>query len=485
VPDFRGNGRIWTVCLVLVLVTLALYWPARNYDFVEYDDPGYVFENQTVRDGLTGWGLTWAVVDFHENNWHPVTWLSHMLDCQLFGLRAGRHHLVSVLLHGANAALLFVALWTMTGAFWRCAFVAAAFAWQPLRVESVAWISERKDVLSGFFFMLTLWMYALYAAPSPAGRSGNAALPRLDAGRPSRGYYWLALVFLALGLMSKPMLVTTPGVLLLLDYWPLARFAGSNGKSRLISLLREKIPFVVLCAAAGLITVMAQHSGGAMISLKSEPLGSRLSTALVGYLCYLGKFLWPRDLTVLYLRPHVLPAELVAVALAVPAGISAVAIAMRRRPYLVVGWLWFVGMLLPVCGVMQAGVQLMADRYTYLPSIGLLVAAAWAGGELAAVFLPARARLVVPGLAAAVLLAGWAAVTRHQMAYWQNTQTLMEHALQIDPDNYVAHNNLGAYFTRLGRKDEARIHYRRVSELEPGAARDTAGTNNAASPKHK
>lgn len=391
-------------------------------------------------------------------------------------------------LHGVNAALLFAVLVSMTGCFWRCAFVAAAFAWHPLRVESVAWISERKDVLSGFFFMLTLWMYVRYAAGTRSPESAAEGRAPASITGPSAGtrYYFLALVFLALGLMSKPMLVTTPGVLLLLDYWPLARLSGAMEMDRLNYLLREKIPFVVLCVASGAITIFSQHSSGAMITLKSESLGARVSTALAGYLGYLEKFLWPQDLTVLYVRPHTLPAVRIAVALALLAGISILAVVMhRRRPYLVVGWLWFVGMLLPVCGVMQAGVQLMADRYTYLPSIGLLLMMTWGVGDLMAERLPARARPILPLLTAVILLACWLPATRHQLAYWRNTQTLMEHALQIDPDNYVAHNNLAAYFTRLGRKDDARFHYRRVRELEPGAARDFGSETNSQPMKSK
>jgi len=506
------NGRTWLAGSFLAVVTLALYWPVRHFDFVQLDDPGYVFENQTVSKGLTSWGVVWSVVDAHESNWHPVTWLSHMLDCQLFGLRPGAHHVVNALLHSANAVLLFLVLRALTGAFWRAAFVAALFAWHPLRVESVAWISERKDVLSGFFFMLTLRAYGAYVAkleaaartnsegrtpinreqvPKAEGRpkpeirtpkiAGNYSgsfsglgLWALDFGLFSRVThnasfsYIVALVFFALGLMSKPMLVTTPLVLLLLDYWPLRRWTFENQKSKIKNLLWEKAPFFLLSFAVGTITFFAQRQGGAVVPLKSEGPWLRIGYALVGGFGYVQKFFWPSPLGILYLRPGTFPVGTLALALLILLGMTVAALAVvRRRPYLAVGWFWFLLMLLPVSGLIQVGPQFMADRYSYLPGIGLAVMLAWGGEEIIARLANAKvSEAIITGFAVAALIT-CLTLTRHQLGYWQNTETLMGHALELNPNNYLAHNNLGIYYTRLGRTEEASFHYRRARESDP------------------
>jgi tetratricopeptide (TPR) repeat protein len=508
------NRRATFVCLALMLVTLAVYWPARHYDFVQYDDPDYVSGNQTVCDGLSWWGLAWSVVDAHASNWHPLTWLSHMLDCQLFGLDAGWHHLVSVLLHCVNSALLFLLLRTMTGAFWRSAVVAAVFAWHPLRVESVAWISERKDVLSGFFFMLTLLAYAKYVSSAesrgaggegrgpnrnhaPGGTPASSPVPghqtpvtarELPAANRATRWYALALLAFALGLLSKAMLVTTPCILLLIDFWPLNRLQvlkvcsaepalpGRWDWRVLRGLLLEKAPFFFLAACVGVITFLAQASSGAVVSLRSEDLVSRIGTVAMGYAGYLGRTFWPHDLAVLYLRPPAFPLDLLVFGILILLGVSlAAGMSLRRRPYLVVGWLWFIFMLAPVSGLVQTGLQFMADRYTYLPAIGLGLMIVWGTHELASRLRRGPARQFVLAGMASVILVGCAVATRYQLGYWQNTQTLMEHALEVDPGNYVAHQNLANYFAKLGQVESARAHRQRVLELDPALRANLKG----------
>jgi len=514
VTGSNSSRRTGLVCLLLALVTLALYWPARHYDFVQYDDNDYVFDNPTVRNGLSWWGLAWSLVAAHAANWHPLTWLSHMLDCQCFGLNAGPHHLVSVFLHCANAVLLFLVLRSMTclrhagpprsdaterehnwqrdsaaraasatqaGAFWRSAFVAAVFAWHPLRVESVAWISERKDVLSGFFFMLTLWAYARYVSSVECRVSSAIDAPSPVTCHPSR-FWRLALLFFALGLLCKPMLVTAPFVLLLLDFWPLNRFqaarVGVGRPSTAASLfgiprnlLVEKLPFFFLSAAVSLIAFYAQKAGGAVNADPPAGIFSRIENALVGYVGYLDKLFWPRDLAVLYLRPPTVPAVPVIFAVLILAGISAVAGAnLRRRPCLAVGWLWFLGMLLPVSGLIPVGLQSIADRYTYLPAIGLSLMVAWGVPEMAPALFTNQTWRLAAGVAAAFVLLACVVLTHRQLACWKDTETLMEHALEIDPNNYVAHSNLGVHFSRLGRTREAQFHYQRARELDPALA---------------
>lgn len=491
-----GRYRTGLVCLALALGTLAIYWPARHYGFVDYDDNDYVFNNPTVRSGLSWWGLVWSCVDQHASNWHPLTWLSHMLDCQLFGLNAGAHHLVNVLFHGANAVLLLLVLNSMTGAFWRSALVAALFAWHPLRVESVAWISERKDVLSGFFFMLTLWMYVLYVKKEVFPLAANqeaAASSTSSAGSRRRGFFRLALVFFVLGLLAKPMLVTVPLILLLLDFWPFNRFAafGPNppGIKAVKSLFAEKLPFFLIAMVVGLIAFFAQRAGGATASGPPMGLWPRTGGALIGGLGYLEKTFWPQNLDCLYLRSDHIKVDSLFLAALVLLGVSVwVALNLRRRPYLAVGWVWFWGMLLPVSGLIPFGLQSMADRYTYLPSIGLFLMCTWgAAGWIDALFPPA-ARRVLPMAGAVLILSACAWRSRQQLACWENTQTLMEHALEIDPGNYVAHDDLGVYFSKMGRTQDALFQYQLERELEPGSVRQpgvstsTNSTKPSASP---
>ena len=475
--------------LALVFVTCALYWPARHFDFVEYDDPEYVAENPAVRNGITSDGLAWSVVDAHAANWHPVTWISHMLDCQLFGVQPGAHHLVNALLHAVNTALLFLLLRRMTGAFWRSALVAGLFAWHPLRVESVAWISERKDVLSGCFFLLTLWAYVKYvtwsrkiAHSQPSGSTLGAVEVQATTFssqecKQARSSYWyhLTLIFFVLGLFAKPMLISVPLVLLLLDYWPLCRFADSEGflwcGLRIpTGLLREKLPFVALAAVLGLITVLAQKSGGAVVSFQNEGLLTRLATMFAGYFGYLEKIFWPHDLACLYLRPQSVPVLSALAGISIVAGMSTAAVAVRQRPYFVVGWIWFVGMMLPVSGLVQTGLQSMADRYTYLPTIGLGIMVVWGVTDLTANRMTAKSGRILLAAAGGAILLACACLTHQQLGYWTNTETLMDHALQIDPSNYVAHQNLARYFSKIGQAEIASAHRQKVRELDPALA---------------
>jgi len=438
VPRCQINRRTGLICLLLALATLALYWPVVHHGFVDYDDDDYVFNNPTVRAGLTWSGFMWALADQHAANWHPLTWLSHMLDCQLFGLNPGGPHLVNVLFHCANAALLLLLLNSLTGKFWRCALVAGLFAWHPLRVESVAWIAERKDVLSAFFFLLTLWMYVLRVQNQNRGK-----------------IFWrLALLFYFLGLLSKPMIVTTPLVLLLLDFWPLARVAGCKlqvagaNAPKLqpatcnLQLVTEKWPFFFLSAAISVITFLAQQTA---LPAQPESFFARAANVLVDYLGYLEKLLWPQNLSFLYLRPAHLSMTMLIWATVAVIGVSAmVAANLRRRPAWAVGWLWFLVMLLPVTLVPLSRLSI-ADRYTYLPGIGFYLLAVWVIADLAGDRLLRRGWQILAAAGAAAVLLVCAGLTRQQLGYWQNTRTLMEHALAVDPNNYVAKINLNIY----------------------------------------
>jgi Tfp pilus assembly protein PilF len=452
--------RNQAIGLCLAMVTAVVYWPVTHFGFVNYDDPYYVYENPHLRAGLTLQGIVWAFTTNYRSNWHPVTWMSHLLDYQLFGLNAGGHHLVNVLLHVASAWLLFHVLYRMTAAPWRSAFVAAVFALHPLHVESVAWVTERKDVLSALFWMLTMWAYVRYVE------------------QPGRHRYLLALGLYALGLMAKPMLVTLPFVLLLLDYWPLRRTAwlpagatasgappaAAGGHARIGRLLLEKLPFVVLAVGSCVVTFWAQHTGGAVESLGRLPLDQRIANAMVSYVRYLAKTLWPVRLAVFYPyglwpRPVVLGAGIaliVATALAIGNA--------RRRPPVTVGWLWYLSTLVPVIGLVQVGAQAMADRYMYLPMIGLLIIVAWSVPRRIAEH-PFQGRLLAAG--AAVLLAVCAALCRIQVGYWRSSETLFRHALAITPGNPVAHNNLGSALKTAGRTGQAIQEFEEALRLDP------------------
>jgi len=439
--------------ILLVLVTIALYWPATRYDFVSLDDPEYVTENPHVQSGLTLENVKWAFCNTERDvTWAPLLWLSHMLACQFFGLNAWGHHLINVLLHAANTALVFLVFRRMTGAAWRSLILAALFGWHPLRVESVAWITERKDVLSTLFWMLTLWAYVKYVE---AGKAQNSK---------SSMWYGAALAMFVLGLMSKAMLVTVPCVLLLLDYWPLERFKPG----RAWQLMKEKIPFFALAALVSVVTFMVQKHGGAVAMVENLPLGARSGNALISYCRYLGKMFWPTDLAVFYPHPGYWPLEQVLLAGGLTAGISVfLFVKWRRYPFLLMGWLWFVGTLVPVIGLVQVGEQSMADRYMYIPSLGVLIMAIWGAYELTRRWRYQVMALSVAGSAVIVLCLG---LTRQQLGYWKDNETLFRHALEVTENNCLAHKALGDALIKKGQIDEAINQYQEAIRLIPGYA---------------
>ncbi len=444
------------IALLLALVTLAVYLPATRFEFTNYDDNDYVSANPQVQAGLTWAGVKWAFTTGHAGNWHPVTWLSHMTDVTLFGMNPGAHHFVSVLFHAANAALLFVLLFRLTKKLWPCALIAALFAWHPLRVESVAWVAERKDVLSTFFALLTLLSYAKAVMSDECSvKDGRPHASRLTR------HYFLALFFFALGLMAKPMLVTLPFVLLLLDFWPLKRFQVSTFR---FPILLEKFPFFALTAASCLITFIVQHSGHAVASLAQIPLLYRLENAPLAAARYLLKMFCPVNLAVIYPLNRIATAEFI-FALAALVLISALAWRGRNlRPYFLMGWLWFLGTLTPVIGIVQVGSASMADRYTYLPGIGILIAIVF---TLAAVaeknsFLKKISR----ALAALVLVAS-VSLTEKQLQHWRNSETLFRHAVAVTLNNDVAHIDLGTALNGQGRTEEALAEFRAAVRINP------------------
>jgi protein O-mannosyl-transferase len=464
------------VALLLLLGTLVVYLPAANHGFTLYDDNDYVTENPAVQNGLTWSGIKWAFTTWHASNWHPLTWLSHMADCQVAGLSPAWPHCENVLLHAANAVLLFALLLRLTGLIWPGAFVAALFAWHPLHVESVAWVAERKDVLSTFFALLTLLAYTQAVASDGWRVPRKINFPSL-AIRPSSRFYWLALLFFALGLMAKPMLVTLPFVMLLLDYWPLNRVAdrSSTGKSSdaaqppasNLQLVVEKWPFFALTAASCVVTFLCQHHGGAVASLNTVPLDYRLRNLPVAYTGYLFNMIWPAHLAVFY-PLNSPPAPKVAVAAAVMVVISILVWRVRRtRPYWPVGWLWFLGTLVPVIGLVQVGDAAMADRYTYFPSIGILLAVAMTVRDGVKQF---RISNPVVGTAAGLALAVSLALTHRQLNFWKDDITLFQHAIDVTRNNDTAYLNLGFALEKADRKTEALDAYRAAQKLAPDRA---------------
>jgi tetratricopeptide (TPR) repeat protein len=417
------------ICVALAALTWLVFGQTLWHDFINYDDPRYVYENTKITDGVSISGIAWAFTHIHSMNWHPLTTISHMLDCQWYGLKAGWHHFTNVLLHTLAAIFLFTVLQQMTGAFWRSAFVAAVFAIHPLRVESVAWIAERKDVLSGVFFMLTLLAYIYYV------RS-----PRITR------YLVVALV-LVCGLMSKPMLVTLPFVLLLLDYWPLDRIKGEAWKRVL-----EKIPLIALSAVSSIATLLAQK--GAVGWTEELPIFERINNASVSYVLYIWQMFWPVNLAVFYPHPeNRLPLWEIIASLVLLICVTAVTIILRKqRPYLITGWLWYLGMLVPVIGLVQVGWQGHADRYTYLPQIGLYTAITWAVADMTRPWRYRRAILSTGGLLTVVVLSCCAWI---QTRYWRDSETLFKHALAVTTNNDVAENNLGIVYLGQGNVDEA------------------------------
>ncbi|MHC4336752.1 MAG: tetratricopeptide repeat protein, partial [Planctomycetota bacterium] len=449
------------IYLALALTTLVVFQQLRNYDFVNYDDPSYVSKNPQVQAGLARDSIAWAFTTGYESNWHPLTWLSHMLDCQLFGTNPGWHHLTNLLLHIANTLLLFAVLKRMTGALWRSAFVAAAFALHPLHVESVAWISERKDVLSTFFWMLTMWAYVRYT----------------EHPKPIR--YLLTVVFFVLGLMAKPMLVTLPFVLLLLDYWPLGRFqpgkdvkpVNTHSQSQAsYYLVWEKIPFFIISLISSAVTFLVQQSGGAVKKFDAVPLIIRIANAFISYLTYIGKMIWPSRLAVFY--PH--PGDKLAMWQAATAALLLLVISIwiirlaPKRRYLLVGWLWYLGTLVPVIGLVQVGVQALADRYTYVPLTGLFIIIAWGFGDLAVKW---RYRKILYSASMLTVLLALAICTHLQLRHWRNGVTLFEHAIEVTNNNHIAHNNLGVLLKSQGNLNEAISHYHQALQIKSDFAK--------------
>ena len=432
----ESDWRVWAVVLGLVLGTFAAYAQVIHFGFVNFDDRIYVADNPDVQHGFTPASFAWAFTSGYASNWHPLTWLSHMLDCLAFGLSPGAHHVTSLLFHAANSVLLFWVLRRMTGALWRSALVAALFAWHPLHVESVAWIAERKDVLSTFFWLLTLLAWVRYVE------------------QPGPRRYGFALVCYALGLMSKPMLVTLPFLLVVLDWWPLQRISarGVSGAAAddtgWPKLIREKIPFLVLAGVSCVVTFIVQQKGGAVTSMQVIPLARRAANIPVAYVTYLRKMFWPSDLSAFYPLPGAWPAIYVTAAVIILAVITLAAIRLARpMPWLLAGWLWYLGTLVPVVGVVQVGLQSMADRYTYMPLVGIFIIVSWGAADLLArLRLPEKAgsAVAVPVLAACLVL------TRAQAAYWRDSESLFRHALALDPDNPVALAGVAADLTRAG-----------------------------------
>jgi Flp pilus assembly protein TadD len=440
-PNWRG-WPVAAICAILLILVFAIFGQTLGYGFVNFDDNSYVYQNPMVSRGLSLEGIEWAFTHVIAANWHPLTTILHMVDCQIYGLWAGGHHLTNVLLHAACALLLFLILMEMTGRIWPSGFVAAVFAIHPLRVESVAWVSELKDLLSGLFFMLTLWAYARYAR-------------RPD----SKGRYAMVILWFALGLMSKPMLVTVPFVLLLLDYWPLGRF---QKVSQLPVLLREKLPLFALSALSSVATVIAQKQ--AIEPIEHFPLSLRLGDALVAYVIYLGKLIWPSRLAAIYpILDSGWPAWQVIGSLMLLGALTAGAYVLRRRhPYLLIGWLWYLGMLVPVIGIVQVGQQAYADRYTYLPQIGLCIAGAWTAADWAGQRRERRAAL---GAVALVILCALLVAARRQTTYWRDSESLWTHTLECTRDNFVARTGLGLVPLQQGRPEEAIVQFREALRI--------------------
>jgi len=451
----RPRFPVWLLAALLGLVTLALYWPATHHDFVNYDDSAYVTGNPHVQQGLTWDNLGWALVSTVRSNWLPITMLSHMLDCQLFGLKPWGHHLTSVLLHALNTVLVFLFLRNLTGAVWRSALVAALFGWHPMHVESVAWVAERKDVLSGCLGLLTLIFYGRYARKrsSVNALTNDARNWTLD--------YGMALLCFALGLMSKPMLVTWPFVLLLLDYWPLQRLKVLT----VWQLVREKVPFFALAGLSCVVTYTVQQQAGAVQTVEGLPVGARVGNALISYCRYVEKLCWPTHLAVFYPYPGAWPLAEVLVAGGLILGLTVLLFMQGRRyPFMLMGWLWFLGTLVPVIGLVQVGEQAMADRYSYLPSVGLFIFLIWGAYELIQHW---RYRGLALSLAGSAALLVCLALTRQQLGYWRDSETLFRHATAVTKNNCVAYKTLGDALVSEDQFAAAIRQYREAIRLQP------------------
>ena len=444
----RQRIKSISLCVLLFAVTLAVFWPVMKCDFVNYDDPDYFTANPHVLSGLKTDNIVWAFTTGHTGNWHPLTWLSLMLDVEMFGpSNPVGPHLTNLLFHVFDVVLLFLFLQKLTGADFASAFVAALFAWHPLHVESVAWVSERKDVLSTLFGLLAFLNYLRYA----------------KEGR--RDGLWLAVLFFAFSLMSKPMLVTMPFVLLLLDWWPLGRLSLPGGKPVLKRLLLEKIPFFILSSVSCVITFFVQKKAGAVDSLAVFSMPERIENAFVAYARYLGKTIWPTQLADPYPPPGHWESSVVIFSVALVIGLSVTAVLLARRlPYVFTGWFWFVGTLIPVIGLVKVGVQSMADRYTYLPLIGIFIIFAWGMAEICAKWQIPK---IFVAVVAATILCASAAQTRTQLGYWKNSETLFRHTLEVTQNNYVAYNDLGTWLSKNGQISEAMDCFQKALQINP------------------
>ena len=457
------------ICVLLGALILAVYWKVQYHEFINYDDGRYITENKHVNSSFSKENFIWAFTHSHSANWHPVTWLSHILDVQLYGLNPKGHHLTSLTLHIANSLLLFLVFARMTGAIWKSLFVASLFAFHPINIESVAWAAERKNVLSAFFWLLTMWAYIRYVQKRNLAR------------------YSMVFLFFALGLMSKPMLVTLPFVLLLLDYWPLKRFkiardqriiSGDTGnqienKKKLLNLVFEKIPLVVLVVGSCIVTLLAQKSWGAVVSFEIVPLTTRVSNALISYFEYLEKMVWPTNFSVFYPYPTdelFIWKNLMSGLILTGTTIMALRL-IRKAPYLAVGWFWYLGTLIPVIGLVQVGQQAMADRYAYIPLVGIFIIIAWGLPELLKNF-PFRKKLlsVLTGIFFSVLMT----LTWIQLQYWENSVKLFEHAIEVTDKKYpsfvAVYNNLGVVLNEQMKFKEATVHLKNAVKLQPNYA---------------
>jgi tetratricopeptide (TPR) repeat protein len=460
-----GEKRIVIYCLILVAATLAFYNPLVHNQFTDFDDSVYILKNSQVQTGLTWQTFKWSFTTFHAGYWHPVTWLSHALDCEIFKLNPAGHHYVNLLLHAANAVLLFLLLWRATGLSWPSLIVSAIFALHPINVESVAWVAERKNVLSMFFFLLAMHAYDRYA------RSG------------SRYFYGWVTVLFALGLMAKPQIVTLPFVLLLWDYWPLQRIrlsqmdasqsaspADAAASCSFGFLVLEKLPLFVLAAADSVITVIAQRAGSAVRSAAEVPVSARLQNAVVSYLRYVEKICWPSRLAPLYPHPgNSLPRSEVVAATALLLLISALVLYFHDRRYLLVGWFWFLGTLVPMIGIITVGEQSMADRFAYIPCIGLLFAVVWTLNDWISHARTEAPQTRIPraalGAAALLVIIASGCLTYRQLNYWRDDETLWRYTLNVTERNYMAHDNLALALAKQGRSDEAVAEFRAAKAL--------------------
>lgn len=463
----KSKHSTFIISLFLVLITLAIFWRVQNHGFLNFDDDLYVFENPQVKAGLTFKSVKWAFTVFHLGNWYPFTLLSHMLDCQLYGLNPKGHHFNNLLIHILNTLLLFQILKRSTVSLWQSAFISALFAIHPLHVEPVAWISSRKDVLSTFFWMLTMLAYIHYAE------------------RPGINRYLLVLLSLSMGLMSKAMLVTIPFILLLFDYWPLKRlnFKRYSGKdcsltnespikylrrSSTVQLLLEKFPFFLISIFSIVLTLIARRYLEVLPSFEPWSLKIRIANALISYVSYISKMLWPLQLSVYYPHPGMPPWWKIVGAILFLGFVSFLVVkAARQHPYLPVGWFWYIAALVPVIGFVQIGSHTMADRYTYVPLIGLFIILSWGFHNL---FGNWRYRKIILVLIASFVLLYSANFTRKQLVYWNNSVTLFEHALDVTPSNYIAHYNLGIIYIRLGNLQKAAENFSEARKIDPSSS---------------